>query len=817
MRNTLVFSVLLAAAGIAYTAPAPDTGSSSAPPMSQTSAPAGKSASTLAAATTEAVNESPRERNRVLLKRNPIASEYQLKGSFGRAPGSATDSESVDFRRFFSLNGRSNQSQWVISSTRQQESGDVQPGGRLTFRRALTGDADHGVHLAAQVGLNAADRIIDEYAGRWNVRGDTDGVPALAFARYTTDHLETESLTGQLRLSIQNEGGWRGAYHLAYTDYVDDFHRNRTEFQFVRGTPDPSSLEFSADGQSLVAGTFENGGIRRYFHDLATRRTVQRHQFSAAFEDTERSFSAIAYWGEWDNQRDWDGWNFFQSGVAMSYRTSPRWEPTLATTDPDFDLYDLSAAPFANLRLQDVQTVDTDMALKLDFEQAFELSGHSGWWSAGVQWRTKERDDGQERLVFGPGPEAPSLGELALRRETDLILDGNYLLPGDLSVPSTRARFLATEGSSMILNEALTFSESLQQQYLSEETVSAAYLSAYQTIGAWRWKAGLRYERTRTETLGSLVGPPEFVAEAPGELVNELQVQGRTIVDSFDVLDAKRVPGGQRYDHVLPSVELSYALTTDLQVLATAYRVLMRPQYFDIVDYRRIIIPVSRIQEGNPDLVATTIDNYAVALEYRSAQLGSLAAELYRKSINDFFYDAISNEVLDGILFDVTRVENGETGRIDGFQLSWDQSIEPDALTVDRLSFETAYTYSNSRATIRTADGSTRRITVPERSRHFLTGSVSATLGSWRFGLRGSYQSVALDNVGNAAGRDRFRRYFVQVGANIGVTVFEDWRLDLRLNNLTNHPERSFDGASRRALLNQYAFPSAQLSITRSL
>ncbi|MEM1433937.1 MAG: TonB-dependent receptor [Pseudomonadota bacterium] len=794
----------------------------SAPPAAPTAqdappAQAARSGRTLAAAQTEAVNESPRERQRLLLKRNPIASEYQVVGSFGRSPGAQADAESVGFGRFFPLMGGSETTRVQLSATRQHEAGVYEPGGRIDFARALGADAESARwHIAARLSRNAARRVIDEYAGRWNVRSDIGGVPSLTFPRYTTDQLDTTTTGAIFRLGFEPSDRLEIAYQTNLIDYQDKFHRNRVEFQFARGTPDPDSLLFTNNGQTLAAGTFSDGAIRRYFHDNDTDRSVQRHQLNFRADGERRALSGAFYLGKWDNSRDWDGWNFLQRGVDMAYATERRWRPTLSTRE-DFDLYAVDDVPFANLRLYDINTIDRDRALRLDWEQQFAIAGHQGWWSTGLQWRTKARDNDEQRLVFLAGEDTFDLADFPLLRETDDVLDGDYRVPADLNVGAANQIALAAEGAELVFSEALSFSESVQSQFTSEETVSAAFVSAYQQLGRWRWKAGLRYELTETETLGSIVAPEDFVASARGIPVTELTVQGRELVDSFDSFGAKRVPGGQRYDHWLPNLELSFAPTDQLTLSAAYYRALMRPQYFDIVDYRRVILPIFRIQEGNPELTATTIDSLAVAFEYRSARFGTLAAEWYYKDVVAFFYDAISNEVIDDVLFDVTRVENGGDGMIQGFQVSWEVSAENPLPFLDQLNFSSAYTYSQSEADIADASGATRTISMPERSRHLLNSRISVSKGPFRAGLNGSYQSQALDRVGNADGRDRIRRYYVQVGANLGLRFGQGWDLGLTLSNLTNHPERSFDGESRRVLLNQYSFASAALTLSKQL
>ena len=113
-------------------------------------------------------NESPRERGRVLLKRNPIATEYQTAGDLGSSRGAYFDGEGVDFRGYF-------KSSFALDSTDQgsasmdvffsDQSSIFKPGGSLSIREIFGESSDWAVEVSLRT--SASDRIFEHYQSNW--------------------------------------------------------------------------------------------------------------------------------------------------------------------------------------------------------------------------------------------------------------------------------------------------------------------------------------------------------------------------------------------------------------------------------------------------------------------------------------------------------------------------------------------------------------------------------------------------------------------------------------------------------------------------
>ena len=436
------------------------------------------------------------------------------------------------------------------------------------------------------------------------------------------------------------------------------------------------------------------------------------------------------------------------------------------------------------------------------------------WLRVGGLYRSKERRNDQNRLVYEALNGGFAFNRVALPGERTRILDDSMVLPAGLLPGRARTVLGATLGVEATQADRPSFFETLQDQYETQEEVAGASIGIYQSGARWQWRLGLRHERTQTQTLGTIIGPPDTLAAAGIVPVTTLKIGGQTLLDTADDLDGGRVADDNRYSHWLPSAALGYQLTPKLHVQGMFYRELMRPQYFDIVSYRRINPTVNRIREGNPALQPTLVTSYGVAVRWEPTSSGQYTLELYHKDIDDFFYDALQEVVLDGELFDVSRVDNGPSARITGFRAALAQNLVLSTeLSID---IDASYTYSDTTADIIRSDRTVRQTDLPQRSRHLLQGSLATSWGDWSAAVQLRYQSEALDDVGDGASTDIYRDSALIWTGSLRRQLPAAWSAALRVDNVTNTPERSFESSRIRATNNSYSFSFVTLSLSKS-
>ncbi len=224
--------------------------------------------------------ESQRERNRVLQKRNPIASEYQTAGELGLAPGAIADGESVDFRSLLpalgSLLGGADANQLSASYLYHSASERGKPGFTASVVSSVGPDA-RLTKVQVQAALTAANRVVDTALWTWSPTSFThqgESVYFLDRPRMQSDQIDTR--TRSARLQIEHR---LGADHTIYAqiegwDYTDFFRRDMLEYRFGGGQALPGRGDAPQGGPTIVDGAYLDARFRR----VATEEAVDRER-----------------------------------------------------------------------------------------------------------------------------------------------------------------------------------------------------------------------------------------------------------------------------------------------------------------------------------------------------------------------------------------------------------------------------------------------------------------------------------------------------------------------------------------------------------
>ncbi len=775
-----------------------------------------------AAPNEEAATESPRERGRVLQKRNPIASEYQAPGALGRSPGASADGEGNDFRRLLPASGRlttaADAGQLSVFGTYQPLSNDLSPGTDLLVRRRF-GSTERAWGLEVRANITSATRHIEHYEAVWaplvelaadGRRPRNEAVPQtfggepvyfLERARVSQDAITTRTRSLSALLEHRLSSTHTVFAQAAWSDYDDDFYRNRIEYNFGLGAPQPGAGDRPQDGTVVTAGEYRDAGARRYFGHTLTERDILRFQAGGRLSGPAWRADYAAYHSTWVNRPQSDGWNFPDRGLDLAYDLTDPHQPALEVTN-GIDLSDTSRSPFNDLRAAQTETRDTDRAARVDFERRLTAAKGILWLTTGALHREKERRNQTDRRVYLRNASALlPLAEVEAVRRPGTVMRDFYAQPPGLETATVR-ELIAGSSPAFAFSESRTLLESMQDRYTSEEQVTGTYALGLWSRGRWEIEGGVRAEWTRTATLGTVITPVE-TDDGMGEELARVDDGGTEYV-------IRSAPGANRYSTVLPSLSGAFRLGGGWTARATLHEQIMRPQYFDIVRYRRVSLPTTSISEGNPKLEPVSIRTAALAVEYSSARAGEVAVELYRTHVRDFFYSAQRYELIDGEQFSVARVENGDEGTVQGFQVQWSRAFVFDG-PVQKLVPALAYTFSDSDANVPTRPSD--RLTLPERSRHLLRAEVVWEAGPLGGAWELASQSEALDEVGTGLDRDTYRGRVFSLDARLWWRINARYRATLSATNLTDAPERAYEGEALRVTRNQYSSTTWRLGV----
>jgi TonB-dependent receptor len=751
--------------------------------------------------------ESQRERNRVLQKRNPIASEYLISGELGFAPGALADGESVDFRSLLppsgALLGSTDSTQLTASYLYHTASGRGKPGFAASLARTF-GPAERPTTVQVRANLTSAERVVDTALWNWNPARFTLAGQAVYFLdrpRMQSDRIDTR--TRSVLLHAEHR---LGADHTVYAqvegwDYADFFRRDMLEFRTGSGTPLPGRGDAPQGGTTIIDGAYAGARLRRVATEEAVDRERLRVQLGGHTRIGEWDFDYAVFHGHWRERRDSFWATFDHDGYDLSYRigTDPYFPMFTALAGTDID--DSRLSRFRESRPAKTTTRDVDWAGRADAVRRHQFSDLQLTVSAGILHREKERVKSliQKDVFLRNDAQLLPIDGLRVPGAPVSFLKDRYLLPRSVNLDLMRARAAAGD-PALFRDPVLSILEGLPDNYTSREAVSSAYLSAAVRRGRWSADVGLRAERTETDTLGTVI-VPIALDQGVGRILADVNNRGERTL-------ARAVPTANRYSTWLPTLALGFDASESWAFRGSYFEQLMRPQYFDIVNYRILRTGMLQVDEGNPGLAPTGIRTLSLAADYRHARLGTLSLELYRLAVDRFFYTAQKPERVEGVMFTNKRVENGGQATLQGFQAQWSREWKMAGFT---LSPSAAYTYSESEAEVSTRPADA--LTLPQRSRHLVQAGLEWSRG--RFGGSGelSYQGRALDEVGQGPDRDIYRDTSVSLDAGLWWQVNQMWRATLAAQNLTDHPERSFEGDPQRAIRNEYLATTLTLGV----
>jgi TonB-dependent receptor len=157
-----------------------------------------------------------------------------------------------------------------------------------------------------------------------------------------------------------------------------------------------------------------------------------------------------------------------------------------------------------------------------------------------------------------------------------------------------------------------------------------------------------------------------------------------------------------QYDYWLPSANLKFGLGRDIILRLAASKVLTRPDNAYLRNFLNIGIDSSSGnltgQTGNPFLLPATAWQFDASLEWYFASVGSLTLNGFYKSIENFFYQQVTNRTISNNGIDQPISVRGPanfdgTGKIKGFEVAYQQTYDFLPGLLSGLGVQANYTY----------------------------------------------------------------------------------------------------------------------------
>nr|WP_246586801.1 TonB-dependent receptor [Stakelama flava] len=314
---------------------------------------------------------------------------------------------------------------------------------------------------------------------------------------------------------------------------------------------------------------------------------------------------------------------------------------------------------------------------------------------------------------------------------------------------------------------------------------------------------GVRVVRTEVSTAGYQVRTPQVQVGTDDD--------GNPIYGNGDV-EYQPISVDSNYTKALPSLNLTFHLTPELQLRLAASEALSRPSFtqlnpnINIVEYN----PTNSqrtASSGNPDLRPLTAKQLDASLEYYFADTGMIYGAAFYKKVDGFIANVVTQETYtfgdSSYTYDVTRPVNGDNGKIKGFEIGGNTFFDFLPGWLSGFGAQANFTYVDSKApSPQATDNEGNQLLVPLEllSKYsynlvgiYDKGAVSARVAyNWR-------SKYVVTTQGNGSGNlPIFNAPRGQLDASFTYTVNPHFALTVDGTNLTDTENRTYYGIESR-------------------
>ncbi|MGE8219668.1 MAG: TonB-dependent receptor [Stenotrophomonas acidaminiphila] len=307
------------------------------------------------------------------------------------------------------------------------------------------------------------------------------------------------------------------------------------------------------------------------------------------------------------------------------------------------------------------------------------------------------------------------------------------------------------------------------------EDIGAAYVQADFSFDKLRGNVGVRYVRTDLES-GSyecntgLAGctKPEWSAEK--------------LAASYDPVVKKN-----KYNNVLPNLNLVYDATESLVLRASVAKTIARPNYTDISSYLWLSDTALTGGGGNPNLKPYQSTNVDFSAEWYFSENAIVAGSIFYRDVADYILTESTPETHwnqnqnknDTYLVD--RPRNAGDAKIKGYSLAWQQNFG--------LGFGIVanYTYSDGEAT--------GGRPLPFNSKNQFNISPFFENDTWTARVTYGWRDKYFTNV--SAGRQLWTMDYASLDASIAFRINENLSVGLEGMNLLDEQYHSYSGVEQ--------------------
>lgn len=391
--------------------------------------------------------------------------------------------------------------------------------------------------------------------------------------------------------------------------------------------------------------------------------------------------------------------------------------------------------------------------------------------------------EGASSILVGTAPTVAGLADSTLggvSRLRDFHLRGaSSTVPSQiLAVDVVAARRLYHPNTDGFQDgtDFIVFDHGEVRNFSVSEKTAAGYFSLDFDFDALLFNAGLRVVQTKTLAIGNqLVG---------------------------GVITPRRV--NNQYTDFLPSMNLRYSVMDKGYLRASYSRTITRPSLFDLRPSQTIEPGPKTGARGNPLLQPYKTDQGDLGFEYYFHNAALFQVTGFVKQINTLittqtvdematFPDQLTGQpVTDLVSF--SQPANGDRATVKGVEVGLTTPFYFLGAGFERFGLTANYTYADSKATTRAANGSSRTTPLPGLSKHSLTTALYYDHNGFDARLAYTYRNSYLRNdaVGTQFGAERYIRGYGQLDFSMNVPIMRNFSLSFDALNLLDAQTKEY-------------------------
>ncbi|WP_255367395.1 TonB-dependent receptor [Dyella sp. OK004] len=261
--------------------------------------------------------------------------------------------------------------------------------------------------------------------------------------------------------------------------------------------------------------------------------------------------------------------------------------------------------------------------------------------------------------------------------------------------------------------------------------------------------------------------------------------------------------GRGHYKNALPSFNLRFKFTDNLQWRLAASKAMSRPDFTQLQPFLNMSATLNADNTavtkwngtaGNPSLKPMRANQYDTALEWYFAPAGQLYTTLFYKDVRDYISSQTRTETYNGQPFEVTRPYNMGKGRIRGGEFGYSQFFDFLPGWLKGFGAQANFTYVDSKGGTNTAtdpyfNTTVTGVTLPleglSKRSYNLVGMYEQ--GPWSVRLAWNWRSRYLLTTSDAATHlPTWADDFGQLDGSVFYRINKNVQIGLQTNNLTN-------------------------------